>query len=133
MDDYAHHPTEIKATLSAIKNSTEGDIYCIFQPHTFTRTKLLFKSFAESFVGASKVIITDIYAAREVDNGMVHSKDLAEAITTSEAIYLKTFQEIEDYLIENIKENDTIITMGAGNIYLVGESLLEKTKEKTAV
>lgn len=133
MDDYAHHPTEIKATLSAIKNSTEGDIYCIFQPHTFTRTKLLFKSFAESFVGASKVIITDIYAAREVDNGMVHSKDLAEAITTSDAIYLKTFQEIEDYLIENIKENDTIITMGAGNIYLVGESLLEKTKEKTAV
>lgn len=133
MDDYAHHPTEIKATLNAIKNSTEGDIYCIFQPHTFTRTKLLFKSFAESFVGATKVIITDIYAAREVDNGMVHSRDLAKAITTSDAIYLKTFQEIEDYLIENIKENDTIITMGAGNIYLVGESLLDKTKEKTAV
>lgn len=133
MDDYAHHPTEIKATLSAIKNSTLGDIYCIFQPHTFTRTKLLFQSFADSFVGATKVIITDIYAAREIDNGIVHSRDLAKAITSCEAIYLKSFKEIEDYLIDNIKENDTIITMGAGNIYLVGESLLEKIKEKAAV
>lgn len=133
MDDYAHHPTEIKATLSAIKNSTLGDIYCIFQPHTFTRTKLLFQSFADSFVGATKVIITDIYAAREIDNGMVHSRDLAKAITSCEAIYLKSFKEIEDYLIDNIKENDTIITMGAGNVYLVGESLLEKIKEKAAV
>lgn len=133
MDDYAHHPTEIKATLNAIKNSTPGNIYCIFQPHTFTRTKLLFNNFAESFVDATKVIITDIYAAREVDNGMVHSKDLASAITTSDAIYLKSFAEIEDFLIENLKEDDTVITMGAGNIYLVGESLLEKTKEKTAV
>lgn len=133
IDDYAHHPTEIKATLGAIKNSTNGNIYCIFQPHTFTRTELLFNSFANSFAGATKVIITDIYASREKDNGTVHSRDLANAITGSDAIYLESFQEIENYLIENVKANDTIITMGAGNIYLVGESILERTKEKAAV
>ena len=80
IDDYAHHPTEIKATLNALRNSTSGNIYCVFQPHTYTRTKLLLNSFAESFDSADKIIITDIYAAREKDNGLVHSKDLVNAI-----------------------------------------------------
>lgn len=133
IDDYAHHPTEIKATLNALRNSTKGNIYCIFQPHTFTRTKILLNSFAESFSDANKVIITDIYAAREVDNGVIHSRDLANAIKTTDAIYLETFKDIESYLIDNIKDDDIVVTMGAGNIYLVGESILDKTKEKAAV
>ncbi|HZK33007.1 MAG TPA: UDP-N-acetylmuramate--L-alanine ligase [Tissierellaceae bacterium] len=135
IDDYAHHPTEIKATLDALKNSTASNIYCVFQPHTYTRTKFLLNSFAESFKGAYKTIITDIYAAREKDNGIVHSRDLKNAITNKglDAIYLKTFKEIETYLKNNTKENDIIVTMGAGNIYLVGESILEKDKEKAAV
>lgn len=133
IDDYAHHPTEIKATLNALRNSTTGSIYCVFQPHTFTRTQLLLKSFAESFSDANTVIITDIYAAREKDNGVIHSKDLANAITTTNSIYLKTFDEITSYLIDNLKDDDIVVTMGAGNIYLVGESILQSNKEQTAV
>nr|WP_312667744.1 UDP-N-acetylmuramate--L-alanine ligase [Tissierella praeacuta] len=116
IDDYAHHPTEIRATLNALKNSTTGDIYCVFQPHTYTRTKLLLDNFAESFTEADKVIITDIYAAREIDNGLIHSKDLANAIFNngSDAVYLGSFEEVEDYLLNNAKENDIILTMGAG-------------------
>jgi len=119
IDDYAHHPTEIRATLNALKNSTTGDIYCVFQPHT----------------EADKVIITDIYAAREIDNGLIHSKDLANAIFNngSDAVYLGSFEEVEDYLLSNAKENDIILTMGAGNVYLVGDSIIEHNKEKTAV
>ncbi|WP_353094438.1 UDP-N-acetylmuramate--L-alanine ligase [Tissierella praeacuta] len=135
IDDYAHHPTEIKATLNALKNSTSGDIYCVFQPHTYTRTKLLLDNFAEAFTDADKVIITDIYAAREIDNGLIHSKDLANAIFKkgSDAVYLGSFDEVESYLLNNVKENDIILTMGAGNVYLVGDSIMEHSKEKTAV
>lgn len=135
IDDYAHHPTEIKATLKALRNSTEGNIYCIFQPHTFTRTKILLNSFSEAFVDADKIIIADIYAARENDNGEIHSRTLADAIKNKgcDAIYLSTFEEIENYLLDNVKENDIIVTMGAGNIYLVGESILNHKNEKAAV
>lgn len=135
MDDYAHHPTEIKASLNALKKSTNGNIYCVFQPHTYTRTKLLLNSFAESFADADKIIITDIYAARENDNGLIHSKDLANAIVEkgSDAIYLGTFDEVESYLLDNVKENDIILTMGAGNVYLIGDSIIEHNKEKAAV
>ncbi|MBU5425491.1 UDP-N-acetylmuramate--L-alanine ligase [Tissierella pigra] len=135
IDDYAHHPTEIKASLNAIKKSTQGNIYCVFQPHTFTRTKLLLNNFAESFTDANKVIITDIYAAREKDNGLIHSKDLVDAIIDkgSDAIYLGSFNEVENYLLDNIKENDIIVTMGAGNVYMVGDSIISQNKEKEAV
>lgn len=135
IDDYAHHPTEIRATLKALKNSTTGDIYCVFQPHTYTRTKLLLNSFAEAFADADKVIITDIYAAREKDNGLIHSKDLAHAIFDkgSDVVYLATFDEVEAFLLSHAKENDIILTMGAGNVYLVGDSIIGLTKEKTAV
>lgn len=135
IDDYAHHPTEIRATLNALKNSTTGNIYCVFQPHTYTRTKLLLNSFAEAFIDADKIIITDIYAAREKDNGLIHSRDLANAIFDkgSDAVYLGTFDEVEEYLLSNIKENDIILTMGAGNVYLIGDSIIDHTKEKAAV
>lgn len=131
LDDYAHHPTEIQVTLDAVKNSNEGRIYCVFQPHTFTRTQKLFDNFKLAFKDADVAIITDIYAARELDDGSVHSQDLVNAIENTEAIYLKDFKDIQNYLIENLKANDVVITMGAGNIHELGESLLEK--ECTAV
>lgn len=126
LDDYAHHPTEISATLEAIRNNTSGKIYCVFQPHTFTRTKILLESFSKSFNHADKVIITDIYAAREVDNGEIHSRDLANAVIEkgNDCIYLSSFEEVEDYLVKNVKAGDIILTMGAGNIYTLGESVL---------
>lgn len=139
VDDYAHHPTEIEATLEAINNTSKGSIYCIFQPHTFSRTKILLDSFSKAFKNADKVIITDIYAAREYDNGEIHSRDLANAVNkkSGNAIYISTFEEIEDYLLKNTKDGDIILTMGAGNVYLIGESILKKSsheqKNKEAV
>lgn len=137
VDDYAHHPTEIAATLQAISANASGKIYCVFQPHTFTRTKMLLDSFANSFMDADKVIITDIYAAREVDNGEIHSRDLAKAVKGkgTDCIYLSTFDQVEDYLIKNAKSEDIILTMGAGNIYTLGESILSgsNSEKKQAV
>ncbi len=135
IDDYAHHPTEIKASLNALKMSKSGNIYCIFQPHTYTRTKLLLKSFSESFYDADKIIITDIYAAREKDNGIIHSTDLSNALKQKglDAVYIREFEDIKTYLIENVHEDDIVVTMGAGNIYCVGEMFLNYKKEKAAV
>ena len=135
IDDYAHHPTEIEVTLKALKDSNKGNIYCIFQPHTFTRTKILLERFASAFNDANKVIIADIYAAREADNGEIHSRDLVDAIskTGSDAIYLPTFEEIEEYLLKEATPNDVIVTMGAGNVYLIGESIIENSMKKAAV
>lgn len=128
LDDYAHHPTEIKATLNAIRNRYSKDIYCIFQPHTFTRTKLLLNSFAESFTDADKIIITDIYAAREKDYGDIHSRILVDAIVKNgkNAKYIESFEEVESYLLKNAKPGDCIITMGAGDVFKIGENILRK-------
>lgn len=126
IDDYAHHPTEIKSSLAAIRNRYANDVYCIFQPHTYTRTKLLLNSFSESFNDADKVIIPDIYAAREKDYGDIHSKMLVKALNTNgkDAIYLGSFDEVKKYLKENVKPGDCIVTMGAGDVYKIGEDLL---------
>lgn len=132
VDDYAHHPTAIKASLSAIKNSQPRKLWCVFQPHTYSRTKLLLNSFAESFYDADKIIVTDIYAAREKDTGIIHSKDLVNLLVEkgADAIYIDSFDKIKDYLFQNIKEGDIVVTMGAGNIYKLGESMLESKKKE---
>ena len=125
-DDYAHHPSEIKATLKAAKNKRKHKIWCVFQPHTYTRTKALLNEFAESFYDADNVIITDIYAAREKDNGEISSKDLVERIssTSNNATYIKDFNDIVSYLKNHLEKDDVIFTIGAGNIFQVGELLL---------
>lgn len=117
-DDYAHHPTEIKATLSAAKQKEHNRIIAIFQPHTYSRTKELLDDFSTSFSDADIAIITDIYAAREIDDGTISSKDLVEKILQNKgnAIYISTFDEIKKYLEKNIEPNDIILTIGAGNI-----------------
>jgi len=113
-DDYAHHPTEITATLNAAQNIPHNKIWCIFQPHTYTRTMALLDDFAVSLKAADKVIIADIYAAREPNNGKVHSKDLVAKIEG--AMYMNDFKEIAEYVRENIEKDDIVLTMGAGNI-----------------
>lgn len=127
VDDYAHHPTELKATLAAAKNLKKDKLWVIFQPHTYSRTKALFNEFSEAFYSADEVIITDIYAAREDDPGDISSKDLVERLYQKniKSKYIPTFDEIVEYLKENIGENELIITCGAGPIYKVGESLLK--------
>lgn len=132
IDDYAHHPTEIKASLKALRNSTQNKIWCIFQPHTYSRTKLLLDSFAESFSDANKVIVPDIYAAREKDNGIIHSINLVEALIKNgtDAEYISSFENIESYILSNAKSGDVVVTMGAGNVYKIGEDLLENNKKE---
>jgi len=134
IDDYAHHPTEIKASLDALKNSSYNQLWCVFQPHTYTRTKYLLKDFATAFSHADKVIIPDIYAAREKNTGTVHSTNLVAALIKNgiDAKYISSFESIESFLLENAKPGDIIVTMGAGNVYTIGDALLE-TDEKKAI
>jgi len=126
-DDYAHHPTEIKATLKAASALPHNKIWAIFQPHTYTRTYSLFNEFTTTFTDANNLIITDIYAAREVDTGIVSSKQLAEAINdvTGNCLYMSSFDDIATYLKENVNENDIIITIGAGTITKLSHTLTE--------
>ncbi|SHI07220.1 UDP-N-acetylmuramate--L-alanine ligase [Sporanaerobacter acetigenes] len=131
IDDYAHHPTEIKASLNALKKTTQNRLWCVFQPHTYSRTKILLNSFSESFYDADKVIVTDIYAAREIDTGIIHSKNLVNVLKEKgiDAVYIDSFDKIESFLLANIENGDTIVTMGAGNVYKIGEALLEDEKK----
>ena len=126
IDDYAHHPTEITATLTAAKNYPHNQIWCVFQPHTYTRTKAFLDDFAKALSLADKIVLADIYAAREVNTIGITSKDLQEKRLAlgKECYYLDTFDEIEKFLLENLIHNDMLITMGAGDIVNVGENLL---------
>jgi UDP-N-acetylmuramate--alanine ligase len=128
MDDYAHHPTEISATLAAAKNTSYNQLWCVFQPHTYSRTYALLDEFAEALKECDHVIVADIYAAREKDDGRVSSKDLADKIKAlgTDAFYLPTFVDIENYLLKNCKKNDLLITMGAGNVDSIGNELIKK-------
>ena len=127
IDDYAHHPTEIKATLAAAKNIEKNKLWCIFQPHTYSRTYNLINEFSTAFENADKIIVADIYAAREKDTGLINSKQLAEHIRAKgkDAEYVGDFEAIKDYVRKNCSEGDLLITMGAGDVYLIGEALVE--------
>ncbi len=128
IDDYGHHPSEIKATLKTAKNYPHKDIWCVFQPHTYTRTHALLNEFAESFYDADHVIVTDIYAAREKDTGLVSSRDLVDKLKANgvNAVYMSGFNEIADFLMNNIADGDLIITQGAGDITKLGDMLLSR-------
>ena len=125
-DDYAHHPSEIKATLLAAKEKKARRILCVFQPHTYTRTKTLLNEFSEAFYNADNVIITDIYAAREKDTGEISSKDLVNRIekTSNNAVYIKDFKDIEKYVEKELKPGDLFITIGAGDVYKIGDEIV---------
>ncbi len=126
IDDYAHHPTEIKATLSAVKNYPHQTAWCVFQPHTYTRTKAFLQDFADALTLADKVVLADIYAARETDTLGISSLDLQQELQKrgTTVYYFSSFDEIENFLLENCIHGDLLITMGAGDIVKVGESLL---------
>ena len=126
IDDYAHHPTEINASLTAAHNYPHRKIWCIFQPHTYTRTKLLFSDFVDALTAADHVILADIYAARETDTLGVSSKDLADALTERgcDAYYFPSFAEIQDFCMKKCQKGDLLITMGAGDVVNIGEELL---------
>ena len=129
IDDYAHHPTEIKATLTSAKRYPHKTLWCVFQPHTFSRTKSFFNEFIEALSLADKVVLADIYSAsREKDPGDISSLNIMEELAKkgADVHYFHTFDEIEDFLLLNCTNGDLLITMGAGDIVSVGESLLGK-------
>jgi len=131
IDDYAHHPTEIKATLTAAQNYPHKKIWCVFQPHTYTRTKALLNEFAEALSIADHVVLADIYAAREKDTLGISSKTLRDKIVSlgHECNYFPTkenFSEIEKFLLQNCTKDDLLITMGAGDVVKIGDELLGK-------
>ncbi|MBP3702348.1 MAG: UDP-N-acetylmuramate--L-alanine ligase [Lachnospiraceae bacterium] len=126
IDDYAHHPTEIKATLSSAAVYPHQKLWVAFQPHTYTRTRAFLTDFADALTGADAVILADIYAAREQDPGDISSEDLKKELEKrgTEVYYFKSFDEIEKFILKNLVHGDLLITMGAGNIVDIGESLL---------
>ncbi len=133
IDDYAHHPTEIKATIEAVRQKYgQRNLIVAFHPHTFTRTKALFNDFAKSFARIDELIIIDIYGSAREAQGGIHSRDLVEKIKDNnkdsrieqEVKYISTLAECEKYLRGKIKRDDIVVLMGAGDIFRVGENLL---------
>lgn len=129
IDDYAHHPTEIRATLEAARSGWPNRrIVCIFQPHRYSRTMLLKNKFAAALVNADRVIITDIYAASEKPIPGISGKTIADEIQDKGAVYIPRKEKIPEYLMQNLKEGDIILTLGAGDIYTVGREILARLK-----
>lgn len=127
IDDYAHHPTEIISAIKTALRYPHNKIYCLFQPHTYTRTYNLFDEFCDCFNGVDYLLMADIYAAREKDTGLVNSKDLVKKICEKgiNANYIPNFDDMVTFLKTNCKEGDLILTVGAGDINTVGELYLK--------
>ena len=131
-DDFAHHPSEIAATLSTMRDMNFNKILAVFQPHTFSRTAAFLSGFASSLSIADVVVVTDILPARETANFYkVHSKDIAEKIEN--CIYISSFEDITEFICENAKPSDLVITVGAGNIYKCTNMIMESLKRKQKI
>ncbi len=132
VDDYGHHPTEIKATLQGARESFERRLVAVFQPHRFSRTELLFDQFATSFYDADLVLVTDIYAAGEKAREGIHSEKLVAAMRGHghrDVTYRPTKELMLDALKQRVRPGDLVVTLGAGDIWKVGEGLLEHLRE----
>ena len=126
VDDYAHHPTEIKATLKAAKQTHYKNIWAIFQPFTYSRTAALLKDFADVLKLADHCVITDIMGSRETNTLGIHAQALVDLI--SNAKYISNFDDICEYIIKNVPQNTLVITLGCGNIYKVSHKLAQQLK-----
>ncbi len=129
IDDYGHHPEEIKATLKSVKQAFNKNVIVVFQPHRYSRTKALLNNFATSFYNADKLIVTEIYPAGEDKIEGVNGKLLYDKIKEfghKDVVFIEDFDEIVEYIRENINENSIVITLGAGNVWQIGEKLLGK-------
>mgnify|MGYP000664221195 FL=1 len=127
IDDYAHHPDEITATIKTAKHYPHKKMWVVFQPHTYSRTKSLLPEFGKALKEADAVVLADIYAAREKDTLGVSSLDVKKEIEKygTEVHYYPSFSEIENFLLESCSPGDLLITMGAGDVVKVGEDLLK--------
>ena len=121
-DDYAHHPGELQALLTTARSLGYRRVICAFQPHTYTRTKELFDQFVQVLQLPDKVLLAEIFAARETDTLGISSRDLAQRILGAE--FCPTLEEVAQRLAQLAQPGDLILTVGAGDIYLAGERLL---------
>ena len=133
VDDYAHHPTEIEVTLKAARQTQPKRLLCLFQPHRYTRTKLLFNEFCNCFADCDKLILTDIYAASEAPIPGITSEALAEGVRKAlgkEVTYISRLAKAEEYLEAKAEAGDLIMTVGAGDVFKVGEELVRELERK---
>jgi UDP-N-acetylmuramate--alanine ligase len=131
VDDYAHHPTEIRATLAAARTHyPDRPIWAVFQPHTYSRTRTLLDDFAAAFSDADHVVIVDIFPSREVDDGSVSSRDLVGRMTHPDARYIGALDDAADFLTGQLHPGDLLITLGAGDCYRVGDRVITTTRSK---
>ncbi|NQT29254.1 MAG: UDP-N-acetylmuramate--L-alanine ligase [Candidatus Saganbacteria bacterium] len=129
IDDYAHHPTEVRATLSAARSGWPGRrIIAVFQPHRFSRTLLLKDRFAKAFFDADKIIITDVYAASEKPIPGISGKSISDKISDKDVVYIARKEKIVEHLMQEIKSGDIVLTLGAGDIYTVGREILARLR-----
>ncbi len=136
LDDYAHHPTEIRATLEAVRQRYQPKrIWCVFQPHQYSRTRFLLDDFAESFKLADVTIVPEIYFVRdsEASKKEVNSQILVERIRAnkSDAVFIDSFADICDYLKKNVTDGDLVITMGAGDVWKVADEYIQRLRENS--
>lgn len=126
-DDYGHHPTEIVATANSLKNKKYNKSWVIFQPHTYSRTQNLLEDFAKALLNFDNIIILDIYAARETNTYGITSNDLVDKVISlgKNAKYIPDFDECVSYVKNNVKENDIVLTLGAGTVTKIGPMLVE--------
>jgi len=125
IDDYAHHPTEIRATLSGARaRFPKSRIWAVWQPHTYSRTKTLFLDFARAFKDADKVIVTEVYAAREPKQDFT-SAEIVSAMPHLSACYIKTLPEVTDYLLKNLQPGDVVLVLSAGDADEVSTNVLK--------
>jgi len=125
-DDYGHHPTEVAATAKALNNKSFNKSWVVFQPHTYSRTFNHLNEFAETLLSFDNIIITDIYAARELNTYNISSQDLVDAIQKlgKDAIYISSLEDCASYLKENVKKDDIVLTLGAGTVTNIGAMIV---------
>lgn len=127
-DDFAHHPTELKAVLTAAMSMGFNNVWAVFQPHTYSRTAMLLDDFADALSIADNVVLSEILAVREENTYNIYAKDLADKIDG--CVWFKTFEEITDYVCDKAKPGDLIITIGGGNVYMCANMILKRLKAK---
>ena len=127
-DDYAHHPEELRVTLESVMKMGYNTVWAVFQPFTYSRTKILFDDFVKVLQIPDKCVMTEIMGSREVNTYGIYTKDLAEKIPGS--VWFNTFEEISDYVLAHAKSGDIILTMGCGDIYKAAKIMVNKLKER---
>ncbi|MBR5742340.1 MAG: UDP-N-acetylmuramate--L-alanine ligase, partial [Clostridia bacterium] len=124
IDDFAHHPTELAATLAAARGLPYDRVICVYQPHTYTRTEALYRDFAEALKAADTVLLAPIYAAREINEHNISSALIGDLVEGAES--LGSFEEIEERVREISRPGDLVLTVGAGDVYKIGYNLIRK-------